>query len=285
MNRILVTGANGQLGSELRSLADSYKYHFFFTDSAKLNISDEASVNEFLKENDIDTIINCAAFTVVDKAESEPELADLVNHQAVHYLAKAIKSRNGKIIHISTDYVFSGTHHSPYPTDFPTKPQNVYGLTKLAGEKALMRVNPDHSIIIRTSWVYSEYGSNFVKTMLRLSKDRDQIGVIDDQVGSPTYARDLAICILDIVPKLNHSGVEIQHFRNEGVCSWFDFAKAIMEMANVDCEIKPIPTSEYPTPASRPAYSILSTEGLKNKYEVKIPYWRDSLGECLKKLV
>jgi dTDP-4-dehydrorhamnose reductase len=284
MNRILVTGANGQLGSELSNLADLYEYEFFFTDVSELDISNEVSVNEFLNSKEIDTIINCAAYTAVDKAESETELADLINHQAVNFLAKAIKSRNGRIVHISTDYVFSGTHFSPYPTDFHTEPQNVYGKTKLAGEQALLKVCPDNSIIIRTSWVYSEFGSNFVKTMLRLGQERDQLNVIDDQVGSPTYARDLAKCILDIIPNLRHSGVEIQHYRNEGVCSWYDFAKAIMEMAEVNCRIKPIPTSQYPTPASRPAYSILSTEKMKSKFEVNIPYWRDSLAVCLKKL-
>lgn len=284
MINVLVTGANGQLGSELRNLANQYQYNFFFTGVSELDIANEDSVKRFVDKNEINTIINCAAYTAVDKGESESDLADLINHQAVKYLAKAIKSRNGKIVHISTDYVFSGTHYSPYPTDFPANPQNVYGRTKLAGEQALIAVCPDNSIIIRTSWVYSEYGNNFVKTMLRLGKGRDQLNVIDDQVGAPTYALDLAKCVLDILPKLEHNGVEVQHYQNEGICSWFDFAKAIMEIGNISCSINPIPTSKYPTPAKRPAYSILSTEQLKDKYDLSIPYWRDSLKYCIKRL-
>ena len=284
MLNILVTGSNGQLGSEIQELSCDYKYNFYFTDRTTLDISDTHAINEFVNKNNINIIINCAAYTAVDKAESDIENADKINHLAVQYLAKTAKEKNIQLIHISTDYVFDGTNHMPYKEDDKVNPNGVYGKTKLDGEKAMLDINPLNSIIIRTSWVYSSYGNNFVKTMLRLGKEKEQLGVIFDQVGTPTYARDLAKAILEVIPKINNDKVEIYNYSNEGVLSWYDFAKEIMHMAKLNCAINPIETKEYPTPAMRPHYSIVNKSKIKKEFGIIIPYWKDSLDECLKKM-
>ena len=284
MFNILVTGVNGQLGSEIKELSSNYPYTFYFTCKDDLDITNEKAIEEFIIKNHIIAIINCAAYTAVDKAESEIELADKINHQAVFHLASIAKEKNIKLIHISTDYVFDGTNYKPYIETDNTNPQSVYGQTKLDGEKVLQMINPTNSIIIRTSWVYSDYGNNFVKTMLRLGRERESLGVIYDQIGSPTYAKDLAKAILDILPKVNNTQTEIYNYSNEGVCSWYDFAKEIMRIVNLSCKVNPIETSQYPTPAQRPHYSLLNKSKIKNDYIIDIPYWKDSLDECLKTL-
>lgn len=281
MLNILVTGSKGQLGSEVKALSSNYKYNFLFTDKNELDISNRKNINTFIEKENIDIIINCAAYTAVDKAEKEKELADNINHKAVRYLAELSKEKNIKLIHISTDYVFNGENFRPYIESDTTNPNGVYGQTKLDGEKALEKINPKNSIIIRTSWVYSSSGANFVKTMLRLGKERDSLGVIFDQVGTPTYARDLAKCILDILPKINNETVEIYNYSNEGVLSWYDFSKEIMKMAKIDCDINPIETKDYPTPTSRPHYSLLNKGKIKKEFNIVIPFWKDSLNTCL----
>ena len=284
MPNIFVTGANGQVGSELQELAPKYPYIFFFTDRETLDITDKEAVERFCSQNGITHIINAAAYTAVDKAEEDRENADKVNHLAVKYLAQTAKEQNISLIHISTDYVFDGRNYKPYTEEDPTNPQEVYGATKLAGEQAMQKINPKNSIIIRTSWVYSSYGANFVKTMLRLGKERDELGVIYDQVGTPTYAKDLAQTILDIIPQVKNDKAEIYHYSNEGVLSWYDFAKEIMRMAKLKCKINPIETKEYPTPAKRPHYSLLNKAKIKRKFAIEIPYWKDSLDICLQNL-
>ena len=280
---VLVTGANGQLGSEIRSISASYEaYSFFFCASKELNICDHKEVSNFIEANEIDTIINCAAYTAVDKAEGNLELADAVNHQAVANLAKIAVAKTIRLIHISTDYVFDGTNHQPYTESDTTNPQSVYGVTKLAGEKAMLTANPPNSIIIRTSWVYSNFGNNFVKTMLRLSQEKDQLGIIVDQIGTPTYAEDLAKSILAILPQLNAQTVEIYNYSNEGVCSWYDFAKAIFEIKGISIKVKPIESTEYPTPAKRPFYSVLNKRKIKDHFELVIPNWKEALKHSLK---
>ncbi|MBU0720072.1 dTDP-4-dehydrorhamnose reductase [bacterium] len=284
MNNILVTGSNGQLGSEIKELSSEYPYKFFFTDRDELDITDEKAIESFTENNNIDIIINCAAYTAVDKAESEQELADKINHLAVQYLADISKKKNIKLIHISTDYVFDGTNHMPYVETDITNPNGVYGQTKLDGEKAMQKVSPVNSIIIRTSWVYSSFGANFVKTMLRLGKEKESLGVIFDQVGTPTYARDLAKTILEILPNIKNEKVEIYNYTNEGVLSWYDFAKEIMRMAKLPCQINPIETYQYPTPAKRPHYSLLNKSKIKSTFDIEIPYWKDGLDDCLRRL-
>ena len=284
MFNILVTGVNGQLGSEIKELSLNYPYTLFLTRKNDLDVTNEKAIEEFIIKNNITAIINCAAYTAVDKAESEIELADKINHQAVFYLASIAKEKNIKLIHVSTDYVFDGTNYKPYIETDSTNPQSVYGKTKLDGEKALQIMNPTNSIIIRTSWVYSSYGNNFVKTMLRLGKERNSLGVIYDQVGSPTYAKDLAKTILDILPKINNMQTEVYNYSNEGVCSWYDFAKEIMKMAKLPCKINSIETLDYPTPAKRPHFSLLNKAKIKNEFGIEIPYWKDSLEHCLKKI-
>ncbi len=282
MNNILVTGSNGQLGSELKVLSTKYKeYNFFFETRDTLDITNEKDIEKFIKTNNINIIINTAAYTAVDKAENDEKNALEVNYKALRNLASLAKTSNLKLIHISTDYVFDGSNFKPYKEDDKTNPQGVYGQTKLEGEIAIKQINPKNSIIIRTSWVYSSFGSNFVKTMLRLGKERDELGVIFDQVGTPTYARDLAQSILDIVPKLENNVVEIYHYSNEGVCSWYDFAKSIFELSSIECKVNAIETKDYPTPAQRPHYSVLNKSKIKNDFRLLIPYWRDSLIKCL----
>ena len=284
MTNILVTGSKGQVGSELQALSSNYDYTFFFADRDTLDITNKSAIEEFVKANTITSIINAAAYTAVDKAEDDEVNADRVNHLATQYLAEIAKENNIKLIHISTDYVFNGENFKPYCEDDTTNPNGVYGATKLEGEKAMQAVNPKDSIIIRTSWVYSSFGANFVKTMLRLGKERDSLGVIFDQVGTPTYARDLAKAILSILPNIKNDTVEIYNYSNEGVLSWYDFSKEIMRMAKIECTINPIETKEYPTPAKRPHFSLLNKAKIKKEFHIDIPYWKDSLDECLKTL-
>ena len=281
---ILVTGSMGQLGSEIKDLASKYSYNFFFTNRNNIDITSKDSIKEFCQTNSINVIINCAAYTAVDKAQSDIENADLVNRKAVKKLSIVAKELNIKLIHISTDYVFDGKNFKPYVEEFQTNPQSIYGKTKLDGENEIRDINPLNSIIIRTSWVYSYYGNNFVKTMLRLGKEKEELGVIFDQIGTPTYAKDLAITILDIIPQIENSKVEIYNYSNEGVLSWYDFAKEIMKMAKLNCKINPIETYQYPTPAKRPHFSLLNKSKIKSKFNLEIPYWKDGLDDCLKRL-
>ena len=281
---ILVTGSNGQVGSEIKELSQDYSYNFFFTDRNNIDITSKDDIRKFCQTNSINVIINCAAYTAVDKAESDEINADLVNRKAVKKLSIIAKELNIKLIHISTDYVFDGKNFKPYVEEFQTNPQSVYGKTKLDGENEIRDINPLNSIIIRTSWVYSYYGNNFVKTMLRLGKEKEELGVIFDQVGTPTYAKDLAITILNIIPQIENSKVEIYNYSNEGVLSWYDFAKEIMKMAKLNCKINPIETYQYPTPAKRPHFSLLNKSKIKQKFNIEIPYWKDGLDDCLIRL-
>ena len=281
---ILVTGSMGQLGSEIKELSSNYNYNFFFTTRDDIDITSKDSIKEFCQTNSINVIINCAAYTAVDKAQSDIENADLVNRKAVKKLSIVAKELNIKLIHISTDYVFDGKNFKPYVEEFQTNPQSVYGKTKLDGENEIRDINPLNSIIIRTSWVYSYYGNNFVKTMLKLGREKEELSLIFDQVGTPTYAKDLAITILDIIPQIENSKVEIYNYSNEGVLSWYDFAKEIMKMAKLNCKINPIETYQYPTPAKRPHFSLLNKSKIKSKFNLEIPYWKDGLDDCLKRL-
>jgi len=281
---ILVTGSNGQVGSEIKELSSNYNYNFFFTTRDDIDITNKESIKSYCEKNSINVIINCAAYTAVDKAQSDIENADLVNRKVVKKLALVSKELNIKLIHISTDYVFDGKNFKPYCEEFQTNPQSIYGKTKLDGENEMRDINPLNSIIIRTSWVYSYYGNNFVKTMLRLGKEKEELGVIFDQIGTPTYAKHLATTILDILPKIENSKVEIYNYSNEGVLSWYDFAKEIMKMAKLNCKINPIETYQYPTPAKRPHYSLLNKNKIKSTFNIEIPYWKDGLDDCLRRL-
>jgi dTDP-4-dehydrorhamnose reductase len=281
---VLVTGSSGQVGNEIKAISSDYSYNFFFTDRNNIDITSKDSIKEFCKTNNINVIINCAAYTAVDKAQSDEINADLINRKAVKKLALVSQELNIKLIHISTDYVFDGKNFKPYCEEFQTNPQSIYGKTKLDGENEMRDINPKNSIIIRTSWIYSYYGNNFVKTMLRLGKEKEELGVIFDQIGTPTYAKDLAKTILDIVPQIENSKVEIYNYSNEGVLSWYDFAKEIMKMAKLNCKINPIETYQYPTPAKRPHFSLLNKSKIKSKFNLEIPYWKDGLDDCLKRL-
>lgn len=285
--RILVTGSNGQLGSELKVISTYEPFQFIFTDVDELNLTKGEDVNAFFNLNKIDYCINCAAYTAVDKAEKDVNAARAVNVEAVHNLAEACIINNTTLIHISTDFVFRGNAFTPIDESVKPDPVSVYGFTKLEGENIALKTNP-RTIIIRTSWLYSSFGHNFVKTMIRLSKERQEIGVIDDQIGTPTYAGDLAKAIISIIKSGESSGQEgqfgIYHYSNEGAASWYDFAKAIFEMKEVDMEVKPLKTHEYPTPAKRPHYSLLDKTKIKNTFRIKIPYWRESLKLCLELL-
>lgn len=286
--QILVTGAYGQLGSEIKLLQENYPdWEFCFTDVDSLDITNELAVQEFFSENKFDFVVNCAAYTAVDKAESDEQTAHLVNAVAPKILARQAMTFGAKLIHVSTDYVFAGDACTPYAETDKTNPQGAYGRTKLEGEENVLAENPN-SIVIRTSWLYSTFGNNFVKTMLRLGKERGELNVVFDQVGSPTYAADLAetiLSIIDITAKEVNSFVSgIYHFSNEGVASWFDFALAIFNFARVDCDVKPVLSNQFPTPTKRPHYSVLDKAKIKNTYGIAIPYWRDSLKECIKRL-
>ena len=284
MKNILITGANGQLGNEMRVLSEENKeYTYFFTDVAELDICNEQAVMDFVKANDIHVIVNCAAYTAVDKAEENIEFCTKLNADAVGYLAKAAEANQAEFIQISTDYVFDGTAHTPYRETEPTCPNSVYGSTKLAGEQNALTLC-SRSMVIRTAWLYSTFGNNFVKTMIRLGKERDTLGVIFDQIGTPTYARDLACAIYAAIRQGVTPGV--YHFSNEGVCSWYDFTKTIHRLAGIkDCKVNPLHTEEYPTPAKRPHYSVLDKTKIKATYGIEIPYWEDSLGNCISQMI
>ncbi len=285
---ILVTGASGQLGRSIAQLSQlTLNDDFIFVTRHEMDLSIPSSITAFFKNNEFDIIINCAAYTAVDKSESEPELAETINHLAVKRLAKIAKTKGIVLIHISTDYVFNGQNFKPYIESDSTDPQSVYGSSKLKGELAFQAENPN-GIIIRTSWIYSEFGNNFVKTMLRLGAERDSLNVIFDQIGSPTYAGDLAKAILDIIQttqfeRLNATD-KLFHYSNEGVCSWYDFAKSIFELTNTQCVVSPIETKDYPAPAQRPHYSLMNKAKIKQQFGVTIPYWKDSLNTCIKRL-
>jgi len=288
-NNILITGSNGQLGKELQFLALDQENiedenQFYFETRDTLDITSKDRLRNFVEKNKINIIVNCAAYTAVDRAEEDEIKANDINHLAVKYMAEIAKLNNIQLIHISTDYVFDGLNSRPYIEKDKVNPQGVYGKTKLAGENAMININPANSMIIRTSWVYSTFGNNFVKTMLRLGKERDELSVIFDQVGTPTYARDLARAILDIIQNKktqNNTSVEVYHYSNEGVTSWYDFAKAIFEISKLNCIVNPITTEEYPTPAKRPYYSVQNKTKIKKYFNLEIPYWRDALKECL----
>lgn len=281
---ILITGCNGQLGNEMQLLEKENPQHQYFnTDVAQLDITNPEAIEEFVSNNAIDIIVNCAAFTAVDKAESSQELCHLLNAKAPEYLAAAVAKRGGYLVQVSTDYVFDGTNHTPYTEDEATCPNSVYGSTKLEGEKLAMAACAN-TMIIRTAWLYSTFGNNFVKTMIRLGQEKPELGVIFDQIGTPTYAGDLAAAIMAAI---NHGIVPgIYHFSNEGVISWYDFTKAIHRIAGItSCHVKPLHTAEYPTPAARPHYSVLDKTKIKQTYGIEIPYWEEALEKCVAKLL
>lgn len=281
--KIIVTGANGQLGKELKILSASFpRFDFIFVSKEDLPIHQPEIVKNYFKEHNPKYLINCAAYTAVDRAETEKELAFQVNAEAVGVLAAVCKEYHTSFIHISTDYVFDGTATVPYKEDSPTNPQSVYGASKLEGEKQAMQFNPD-SIIIRTAWVYSEFGKNFVKTMLKLMSEREEINVVSDQVGSPTYAADIASVIMKIIAEGNWQPA-IYHYTNEGVVSWYDFALAIRDGAGLTCKVNPIPTSQYHTPAKRPLWSVLDKTKIQQTFGIKPPEWNESLVNCLSRL-
>ena len=281
--KILITGCNGQLGNEMQLLEKENPQHTYFnTDVAELDITDQKAIEMFVSENAIDGIVNCAAYTAVDKAEENQDLCMKLNATAPDYLAQAIEKRDGWMIQISTDYVFDGTNHKPYTEADSVCPNSTYGRTKLAGEQAVM-AGCKKSMIIRTAWLYSTFGNNFVKTMIRLGKEKPELGVIFDQIGTPTYARDLAVAIFAAINQGIVPG--IYHFSNEGVISWYDFTKAIHRIAGITtCRVRPLHTEEYPTPANRPHYSVLDKTKIKQTYGIEIPYWEESLVECVKLL-
>lgn len=280
---ILITGANGQLGNCMRNAAKDSKDNYIFTDVAELDITDAEAVAEMVKQNDIKVIVNCAAYTNVDKAESDAEFAEKLNAMAVNNLAQAIKANDGTLIHISTDYVFGGDpYNTPCREDQKGTPTGVYGLTKLHGEQAI-EASGCKALIFRTAWLYSEYGKNFVKTMLNLTSTKPELKVVFDQTGTPTYAQDLADAIYYIIENRKMDGNEgIYHYSNEGVCSWFDFTKAIAEIAgNTSCDIQPCHSDEFPSPVKRPAYSVLDKTKFKTTFGLCVPYWTDSLKRCI----
>ena len=272
MSKILITGAKGQLGTELAKLLPEA----ILTDVADLDITNAQAVNDFVKSHGIDTIINAAAYTAVDKCEDEEELAFKINVDGPRNLAMS----GAKIVHISTDYVFDGTGHLPYTEDDDPAPTSAYGRTKLAGEWQVLD-NAKIGVVIRTAWLYSPYGNNFVKTMRKLGAEKEEINVVADQIGTPTYAADLAKAIVEIIPQMNEQNKGVYHFTNEGVCSWYDFATEIMAMSGLNCKVNPIPTSAYPTKAKRPYYSVLSKQKIKQTFGMEIEHWRKSLEKCL----
>ncbi|MGE4586641.1 MAG: dTDP-4-dehydrorhamnose reductase [Mangrovibacterium sp.] len=283
--KILITGANGQLGSEIREKAVRFSgFRFVFTDIRELDLTDRAAVERLMEQESPDFLLNCAAYTAVDVAESDDELAGLLNMKIPGWLGKITKSKGCRMIHVSTDYVFDGTACLPYKESDMVNPESVYGKTKLNGEISLLRENPE-AIIIRTAWLYSAYGTNFVKTMIRLGQERDELKVVYDQVGTPTYAGDLAEAILNIVSgaakDIGNWKPGIYHYSNEGVCSWYDFARAVHEFSEINCRVHPVTTDEYPTPARRPAFSVLNKSKIKRVFKLEIPYWRDSLRICV----
>ncbi|MFJ1322491.1 dTDP-4-dehydrorhamnose reductase [Capnocytophaga canis] len=276
MKNILVTGANGQLGSEIQNIQGKTK-NYFFTDASDLDITDRQAISDFVKKNNIQIVVNCAAYTNVDKAEEDIQTANLINNIAVGYLAEVCKENNASLIHMSTDYVFGGTKNTPYSETDPTEPLGIYGRTKLEGEKAIQNADIDY-LIIRTSWLYSlSFGNNFVKTIQRLSSERNELKVVFDQVGTPTNARDLAAFIVHIIEKDLCKKREVYHFSNEGVCSWFDFATEIVRMSGNDCLVKPCLSSEFPSKVKRPSYSVLDKSKIKNDFNYTISHWKEAL--------
>jgi dTDP-4-dehydrorhamnose reductase len=288
MARVLVTGANGQLGNELRRLSGTKKYlEFIFTDVGELNIADEKEVIQFIEKVPVRFLVNCAAYNAVDKAEDEPEQAYLLNADAVNIIGRICSKLNIQLIHFSTDFVFNGNKREPYnETDLPD-PVSVYGKSKQAGEHCLQKLNT--GIIIRTSWLYSSFGNNFVKTIIRLAREKNELNVVNDQTGSPTWAADLARITLKIIDGLNdrmkHTQYGIYHYSNEGSCSWYDFAVEIIRLAGLKTEIHPVRTSEYPSKAIRPAYSVLNKSLIQNWLGINIPDWKDSLTKCMKEII
>jgi dTDP-4-dehydrorhamnose reductase len=292
--RILVTGKNGQLGRSIHKLVNTdtkidnnqSSNDFIFVGREELDLSSEGGISHYFDNNDkFDIIINCAAYTQVDKAEQEVELANQINHLAVKQLASIASKQQARLIHISTDYVFDGESDKPYTEIDKTNPINVYGETKLAGERTLQEIMPTNAIIIRTSWVYSEYGNNFVKTMLRLGKERDELNVVSDQIGSPTYATDLAGAILEIIKNKEFEGIgqatQIHHYSNEGKVSWYEFTKEIFKIAKTNCKVNPITTQQYPTPAKRPKNTLMNKNKIIEKFGVKNTNWKEPLNTCI----
>jgi len=284
MTKILITGANGQLGNEMRVLFESYPlFEFFPTDVDELDLCDKQAIDHFITANKIDYIVNCAAYTAVDRAEDEVDLCYKINRDAVENLAKAASGK-AKVIHVSTDYVFDGQGEKPYKETDPTNPQSVYGKSKLEGEEVLWE-NCKESIIIRTAWLYSSFGNNFVKTMIRLGKERDSLNVVADQTGTPTYAADLAKAIMDIIVfdvEKQSFPTGIYHYSNEGICTWYDFTLKIHELAGITtCKVNPITTDQYPVKAKRPMYSVLDKTKIKETFKMEIPEWEESLDKCI----
>ena len=293
--RILVTGKNGQLGRSIYKIVNTANgdnlspNEFIFVGREELDLNSESSIINYFDNHDkFDIVINSAAYTAVDQAEEEQELANQVNHLAVKQLAEIVKEQKARLIHISTDYVFNGESDKPYIETSETNPINVYGKTKLAGERTLQEIMPTNAIIIRTSWVYSEYGNNFVKTMLRLGKERDELNVVSDQIGSPTYATDLANAILNIVQSIKFKEVgqktQVYHYSNAGKVSWHDFAKEIFKIAKVDCKVNPITTQQYPTPAKRPKNTLMNKAKIAKTFNFQMVKWKNSLSDCLNQL-
>ncbi len=282
---ILVTGSQGQLGRELQELEKAYpNYTFFFTDIQELDITNEDQIGKFIKAHQIDTVINCAAYTAVDKAETDKQQAMLINATAVKYLAQVCGKSNTLLIHVSTDYVFEGKSFKPYTENDTASPKSTYGKTKLDGEIEVV-FNAKRALIFRTSWLYSSYGNNFVKTIAEKAKTTKELKVVFDQIGTPTYAADLAKAILDIIPKIpTKIRTEIYNYANEGVSSWYDLAKAIVDIKKLDCHVEPMLSKDYPTEAQRPFYSVLNKSRVKKDFGITIPYWRESLEKCLAKM-
>lgn len=280
MTTILITGSNGQLGNEMQQAAVRFPdFNYIYTDVAELDICDKSALDAFVKANNVNVIVNCAAYTAVDNAEDDVELCHKINRDAVRNIAEVASDNKVKVVHVSTDYVFDGTNYLPYTEDMPVCPATVYGKSKLEGEQALLE-NCKESVILRTAWLYSSFGNNFVKTMIKLGTERDSLGVIFDQVGSPTYAADLADVILQLLS--NKTFIPgIYHFSDEGVCSWYDFTKTIHRMANITCDVKPIETKDYPARTPRPHFSVLNKGKIKSTYGISIPHWEVSLEKCI----
>ena len=286
--KVLVTGSEGQLGSEIKKLISNYsELEFMFKDLPDLNICNAKLINTYIKENNINAVINCAAYTAVDKAEENFEISEQVNSIGVQNIINALEGVSGKLIHISTDYVFDGSNSEPYKESDPVNPLGIYGKTKRDGELYVINSAVD-SIVIRTSWLYSSFGNNFVKNMIRLGNEKNLLSVISDQIGTPTYARDLAKVCLDIiaisaVERISNKG-KVYHYSNEGVASWYDFAITVMELSGSNCKVEPIQTTDYPTLAKRPHYSVLNKNKIKKDFTIDVPYWKDSLKDCINKL-
>jgi dTDP-4-dehydrorhamnose reductase len=287
MISVLITGAKGQLGRAISRAAKAYPdWTIHYTDIEELDIANQDAVEDFLDQHPVEFIVNCAAYTGVDRAEDDADKAMLLNAGAVDVLARLSGKRNIQLIHLSTDYVFNGENNQPYKEDDPADPKTVYGRTKLAGEEVLQKAG--QGIIIRTAWLYSVFGNNFVKTILRLSREKDKLTVVFDQTGSPTNAKDLAAAILEVISQDKQQGrqprYEVYHYANAGICSWFDFASEILRLAGSGCPVEPVGTVDYPTPAARPRYSVMDTTKIIRDYGITIPHWKDSLKDCIKEL-